>query len=133
MPGTPDAARLGGIALPDPPEPAVPTRRSVARVAAAAATVAALGLLTGCTSHTTRCSGSSCTVDLTGAQVVDVDPAEAWETDLQVGPIEPAAVTVSAYGDAARLTPGMAAEVSGLRVELLSVSGRDVSLRVDRA
>jgi hypothetical protein len=50
-----------------------------------------------------------------------------------VGPIEPAAVTVSAYGDGARLTPGTAAEVSGLRVELVSVSGSDVSLRVDRA
>jgi hypothetical protein len=95
--------------------------------------VAALGLLTGCTSHSTSCSGSTCTVNLTGAQVIDVDPSADWERDLQVGPIEPAAVTVAAYGDAARLTPGSAAEVAGLRVELVSVSGPDVSLRVDRS
>jgi len=94
--------------------------------------IAVLGLLTGCTSHTTRCSGGSCTVDLTGAQVVDVDPSADWERDLQVGPIEPAAVTVSAYGDTARLTPGTSAEVAGVRVELVSLSGDDVSLRVDR-
>ena len=85
------------------------------------------------TCSSARCSGSTCTVNLTGAQTVDVDPRTDWRSDLQVGPIEPAAVTVSAYGDAARLTPGTAAEVSGLRVELVSVSGSDVSLRVDRA
>ena len=68
-----------------------------------------------------------------GAQTIDIDPRTDWRSDLQVGPIEPAAVSVSAYGDAARLTPGTAAEVSGLRVELVSVSGSDVSLRVDRA
>jgi hypothetical protein len=99
----------------------------------ALAAVATLGLLTACTSHTTHCSGGTCTVNLSGAQVVDVDPSADWERDLQVGPLEPAAVTVSAYGDEARLTPGTAAEVAGLRVELVSVSGRDVSLRVDRA
>ena len=108
----------------------VSSRRSARLLALSA--VAALGLLTGCTSHATTCSGSTCTVNLTGAQVVDVDPSTDWERDLQMGPIEPAAVTVSAYGDAARLTPGAAAEVAGLRVELVSVSGRDVSLRVDR-
>jgi hypothetical protein len=109
----------------------VSTRRSARLLVLSA--VAAAGLLTGCTSHTTRCSGGTCTVDLSGAQVVDVDPSADRERDLQVGPIEPAAVTVSAYGDEARLTPGAAAEVAGLRVELVSVSGRDVSLRVDRA
>jgi hypothetical protein len=114
-------------------EPAVPSRRPSRPFAlAVAGTVTALGLLAGCTSHTTQCSGSSCTVNLTGVQTVDIDPSGNYETDLQVGPIEPAAVTVSAYGDAARLTPGGAAQVSGLRVELVSVSGRDVSLRVDR-
>ena len=105
--------------------------RRPARLLAVAA-VAVLGLLTGCTSHTTHCSGGTCTVNLSGAQVVDVDPSADWERDLQVGPIEPAAVTVSAYGQGVRLTPGSAAEVAGLRVELVSVSGRDVSLRVDR-
>jgi hypothetical protein len=128
------ATRLGGVPAPfltPSREPAVPLRRSARLLAVAA--VALLGLLTGCTSHTTRCSGSTCTVNLTGAQTVDVDPRTDWRSDLQVGPIEPAAVTVSAYGDAARLTPGTAAEVSGLRVELVSVSGSDVSLRVDRA
>ena len=49
-----------------------------------------------------------------------------------MGPIEPGAVTVSAYGDQARLTAGRRGQVSGLRVELVSVSGSDVSLRVDR-
>jgi hypothetical protein len=107
------------------------TRRSARLLALSA--VAAAGLLTGCTSHTTRCSGGTCTVDLSGAQVVDVDPSADRERDLQVGPIAPAAVTVSAYGDEARLTPGAEAEVAGLRVELVSVSGRDVSLRVVRA
>lgn len=107
------------------------TRRYALRAVALA--FAALGLLTGCTSHSTRCSGSSCTVNLTGAQVIEIDPSGGVERDLRVGPIEPAAVTVSVYGDEARLTPGAAAEVSDLRVELVSVSGRDVSLRVDRA
>jgi hypothetical protein len=108
----------------------VPTRRSARLLALSA--VAAVGLLTGCTSHATHCSGGTCTVNLSGAQVVDVDPSPDWERDVAVGPIEPAAVTVSAYGDEARLTPGAAAEVAGLRVELVSVSGQDVSLRVDR-
>lgn len=90
-------------------------------------------LLTGCTSHTTRCSGATCTVNLTGAQTIEIDPGNGIERDLRVGPIEPAAVTVSVYGDAARLTPGGAAELSDLRVELVSVAGHDVSLRVDRS
>ena len=109
------------------------TRRPARPLAlAVAGIVTALGLLTACTSHTTQCSGSSCTVNLTGAQTLDVDPSGNDATDLRVGPIEPGVVTVSAYGDEARLTPGTAAQVSGLRVELMSVSGRDVSLRVDR-
>lgn len=98
----------------------------------AVAAVAALGLFTGCTSHTTRCSVGSCTVDLTGAQTVDIDPAGDRGTDLQVGPIERAAVTVATSDGRARLTPGDAAQVSDLRVEVISVSGQDVRLRVDR-
>jgi hypothetical protein len=107
----------------------VPVRRFLLLVAGA---VAITGLLTGCTSHTTTCSGTTCTVNLTGAQSIDIDPGGGVERDLQVGPIEPGAVTVAVYADAARLTPGGAAELSDLRVELVSVSGRDVSLRVDR-
>ena len=98
-----------------------------------AGSVALLGLLAGCTSHTTTCSGATCTVNLTGAQTIEIDPGSGVERDLQVGPIEPAAVTVAVYGDAARLIPGGSAEVSDLRVELVSVAGRDVSLRVDRS
>jgi hypothetical protein len=98
-----------------------------------AASVSLLVLLAGCTSHTTKCLGSSCSVNLTGAQTIEIDPGGGIERDLRVGPIEPAAVTVSVYGEMARLTPGAAAEVSDLRVELVSVSGEDVSLRVDRA
>jgi hypothetical protein len=97
-----------------------------------ATSVSLLVLLTGCTSHSSRCAGSSCTVDLTGAQTIEIDPGVGLERDLRVGPIEPGAVTVSVYGDQARLLPGAAAEVSDLRVELVSVSGKDVSLRVER-
>lgn len=79
------------------------------------------------------CSGATCTVNLTGAQTIEIDPGIGIERDLRVGPIEPAAVTVSVSGDAARLTPGGAAELSDLRVELVSVADRDVSLRVDRS
>jgi len=68
-------------------------------------------------------------VNLTGAQTIEIDPGNGIERDLRVGPIEPAAVTVAVYGDGDRLMPGGAAE---LRVELVSVAGRDVSLRVDR-
>jgi hypothetical protein len=98
----------------------------------AVASGAALTLLTGCTSHATTCAGSSCTVNLTGAQIIEIDPGVGIERDLRVGPIEPVAVTVSVYGDQARLLPGAAAEVADLRVELVSVSGKDVGLRVDR-
>jgi hypothetical protein len=107
----------------------VPVRRSALLVAGSAALLA---LLAGCTSHTTRCSGATCTVNLTGAQTIEIDPGNGIERDLRVGPIEPAAVTVAVYDDGARLTPGGAAELSDLRVELVSVAGRDVSLRVDR-
>jgi hypothetical protein len=107
-------------------------RRPALRAAAALAAVTTLGLLTGCTSHTTHCSASSCTVDLTGAQTVDIDPSGDYETNLRVGPIEPGAVTIATSDAAARLTPGRAAQVSDLRVEVVSVSGQDVRLRVDR-
>ena len=96
-----------------------------------AASVTVLGLFAGCTSHTTQCSLSSCTVHLTGAQTVD--PFGGDGTDLHVGPIEDGAVTVSAYGHEAHLTPGAAVEVGYLRVELVSASGEDVSLKVGPA
>jgi hypothetical protein len=64
--------------------------------------VRSLRSLTACTSHTSRCAGSSCTVDLTGAQTIEIDPGVGLERDLRVGPIEPGAVTVSVYGDQAR-------------------------------
>ena len=107
----------------------MPVRRPLLLVAGA---VAVAGMLIGCTSHTTTCSGSTCTVNLTGAQSIEIDPGTGVERDLLVGPIEPGAVTVAVYSDAARLTPGAAAELSDLRVELVSVADRDVSLRVGR-
>ena len=97
-----------------------------------AASVALLGLLTGCTSHTVNCVNASCTVNLTGAQTLEVDPGVGVERDLRVGPIEPGVVTVGVAGDEARLTPGTVVHLSDLQVELTSVSGEDVSLRVDR-
>ena len=107
----------------------MPVRRPLLLAAGA---VAVVGLLTGCTSHTTTCSGNTCTVNLSGAQSIEIDPGSGVERDLLVGPIEPGAVTVAVYGDAARLPPGGIAELSDLRVKLVSVAGRDVSLRVDR-
>ena len=92
-----------------------------------------LGLVAGCTSQTTQCSLRSCSVTLTGAQTFELDSFGLAETDVRVGPIEDGAVTVSAYGTRARLTPGAAVEVGYLRVELVSVSGQDVSLRVSPA
>jgi hypothetical protein len=95
--------------------------------------VPALLLLSACsgtgTSHSTRCSNDVCAVDLTGEQTIEVE-FDRLEQDLRVAPIEPAAVTVAAGGETARLTPGDVGTVGGLQVQLVSVSGRDVALQV---
>jgi len=72
-------------------------------------------------------------VNLTGAQSIEIDPGTGVERDLLVGPIEPGAVTVAVYSDAARLTPGAAAELSDLRVELVSVADRDTVAALNAA
>ena len=68
--------------------------------------VAALALvlpLSACggvtTSHSSRCSGGTCTVNLTGVQTFEVDGPDGVERNLGVGPIEPDAVTLSVYGE----------------------------------
>ena len=104
-----------------------------ARLLAAAALALVLPL-SACggavTSHSSRCSGGTCTVDLTGVQTFEVDGVDGYERDLGVGPIEPDAVTLSVYGEQARLTPGQAGVVNEVPVEVVSVSGRDVTLRI---
>lgn len=109
------------------------TTRRPARLLAAAA-LAALLPLSACggttTSHSSRCSGGTCTVNLTGVQTFEVDGTDGIERYLGVGPIEPAAVTLSVYGEQARLAPGQSARIAEVPVEVVSVSGRDVSLRV---
>ncbi|WP_219416837.1 hypothetical protein [Pseudonocardia nigra] len=93
-----------------------------------------LGLLaaSACTTRTSRCSGSACTVDLSGEQTVEVEIG-TFERDLRVAPIEADAVTVSARGDSALLTVGGTATVGGLAVTLRSVAGQDVGLEVRRS
>jgi hypothetical protein len=104
-----------------------------ARLLAAAALALVLPL-SACggvtTSHSSRCSGGTCTVNLTGAQTFEVDGTDGIERDLAVGPIEPDAVTLSVYGEQARMTPGQSGLVDEVAVEVVSVSGRDVTLRV---
>ena len=104
-----------------------------ARLLAAAALALVLPL-SACggavTSHSSRCSGGTCTVNLTGVQTFEVDGVDGYERDLGVGPIEPDAVTLSVYGDQARLAPGQAGVVNEVPVEVVSVSGRDVTLRI---
>jgi hypothetical protein len=104
-----------------------------ARLLAAAALALVLPL-SACggavTSHSSRCSGGTCTVNLTGVQTFEVDGVDGYERDLGVGPIEPDAVTLSVYGDQARLAPGQARVVNEVPVEVVSVSGRDVTLRI---
>jgi hypothetical protein len=99
--------------------------------------VAALALvlpLSACggvtTSHSSRCSGGTCTVNLTGVQTFEVDGADGVERNLGVGPIEPDAVTLSVYDQQARLTPGQSARIAEVPVEVVSVSGRDVTLKI---
>jgi hypothetical protein len=108
----------------------VPSHRP-ARLLAAAALALVLPL-SACTttSHSSRCSGGTCTVNLTGVQTFEVDGVDGYERDLGVGPIEPDAVTLSVYGEQARLTPGQAGVVNEVPVEVVSVSGRDVTLRI---
>lgn len=100
----------------------------------AAAALALVLPLSACggvtTSHSSRCSGGTCTVNLTGVQTFEVDGTDGVERDLGVGPIEPDAVTLSVYGAQARLAPGQSARVDEVPVEVVSVSGRDVTLRI---
>ena len=100
----------------------------------AAAALALVLPLSACggvtTSHSSRCSGGTCTVNLTGVQTFEVDGTDGIERDLGVGPIEPDAVTLSVYGAQARLAPGQSARVDEVPVEVVSVSGRDVTLRI---
>jgi len=108
----------------------VPSHRP-ARLLAAAALALVLPL-SACTttSHSSRCSGGTCTVNLTGVQTFEVDGTDGYERHLGVGPIEPDAVTLSVYGEQARLVPGQAGVVNEVPVEVVSVSGRDVTLRI---
>ncbi len=110
----------------------MPSRRSARLLAAAAlAVVLPLSACGGAvTSHSSRCAGGTCTVDLTGEQTVEVDGADGVERDLGVGPIEAGAVVLSVAGNQARLAPGQSARVAEVPVEVLSVAGRDVSLRI---
>ena len=104
-----------------------------ARLLAAAALALVLPL-SACggvtTSHSSRCSGGTCTVNLTGVQTFEVDGADGVERNLGVGPIEPDAVTLSVYDEQARLTPGQSARIAEVPVEVVSVSGRDVTLKI---
>lgn len=83
-------------------------------------------------SRSSRCSGGVCTIAVSGEQTVPVEFGR-FERDLRVGPIEPDAVTVSARGQQARLAAGAAAEVGGLAVRVVSVSGREVGLEIRRS
>ena len=97
------------------------------------AAVAALAVLAlaGCTSHVTRCDGDSCTVDLSGAQTVEIELGGV-ERDLRVDPAGDA-VTVAVRGESARLAAGESAPVGGLLVRVDAVAGQDVELAVTRA
>jgi hypothetical protein len=104
-----------------------------ARLLAAAALALVLPL-SACggtaTSHSSRCSGGTCTVNLTGVQTFEVDGPDGVERNLGVGPIEPGAVTLSVYDQQARLAPGQSARIDEVPVEVVSVAGRDVTLRI---
>jgi hypothetical protein len=107
--------------------------RLPARLLAAAALVLVLPL-SACggvaTSHSSRCSGGTCTVNLTGVQTFEVDGVDGVERNLGVGPIEPDAVTLTVYDEQARLAPGQSARIAEVPVDVVSVSGRDVTLRI---
>lgn len=104
-----------------------------ARLLAAAALALVLPL-SACggttTSHSSRCSGGACTVNLTGVQTFEVDGPDGVERFLGVGPIEPDAVTLSMDDQQARLVPGESVRIGEVPVEVVSVSGRDVTLEI---
>ncbi len=110
----------------------MPSHRAT-RLLAAAALVLVLPL-SACggvtTSHSSRCSDGTCTVDLTGVQTFEVDGPDGVDRHLGVGPIEPEAVTLSVYDEQSRLAPGQSARIDEVPVEVVSVSGRDVTLRI---
>jgi hypothetical protein len=110
----------------------VPSQRPARLLAVAAlALVLPLSACGGVsTSHSSRCSGGTCTVNLTGVQTFEVDGPDGVERNLGVGPIEPDAVTLSVYGEQARLAPGQSGRIDEVPVEVVSVSGRDVTLRI---
>jgi len=83
-------------------------------------------------SSSTRCVNGDCQISLSGEQTIELEIG-SFERDLRVGPIEPAAVTVSVRGDQARLAPGESAQLGGLQIQVTTVSGRDVELQVQRA
>jgi hypothetical protein len=93
--------------------------------------VAVLLAGTACTgiSRSSRCSGGTCTISLSGEQTVGIEFGR-FERDLRVAPIEPANVTVSARGEQARLAVGQTGVVGGLTVTLTSLNGKDVGLEV---
>ena len=105
-----------------------PARLLVAAALALVLPLSACGGVT--TSHSSRCSGGTCTVNLTGVQTFEVDGPDGVERNLGVGPIEPDAVTLSVYDEQARLTPGQSARIAEVPVEVVSVSGRDVTLKI---
>jgi hypothetical protein len=110
----------------------VPSHRPARLLAAAAlALVLPLSACGGTTtSHSSSCSGGTCTVNLTGVQTFEVDGVDGLERHLGVGPIEPDAVTLSGFGEQARLAPGQSGLVDAVPVEVVSVSGSDVTLRI---
>lgn len=83
------------------------------------------------TSSSSRCVNDVCAINLSGEQTIEVSIG-SFERDLRVGPIEAAAVTVSARGEQARLAVGESGEVGGLAVRVAAVSGRDVALEIRR-
>ena len=101
-----------------------------ARIAVAAAL--ALLALSGCTSSSTRCSGGTCAVSLSGEQTVEIEIG-TYERDLRVAPIEAGAVTLTVRGESVRVATGERATVGGLAVQVDAVSGQDVELQVTRA
>jgi hypothetical protein len=110
----------------------VPSHRPARLLAAAAlALVLPLSACGGVTtSHSSRCAGGTCTVNLTGVQTFEVDGVDGVERNLGVGPIEPDAVTLSVYDEQARLAPGQSARIAEVPVEVVSVAGRDVTLKI---
>ncbi|MBW0117711.1 hypothetical protein [Pseudonocardia abyssalis] len=84
------------------------------------------------TSRSSSCVNGVCTVSLSGEQTVEIEIGP-FERDLRVAPITPDAVTVTARGESADLSPGESAEVGGLLVRVDTIAGRDVGLQVERS